>query len=137
MIDSNNALSTTLFAEHLEKLELLSLATRRLASPLPQIASAEKTLAQVWDILSKSLPSDGVADMDYLSTLSSIIQRTASATKQIKSLESETVDLARKALDFEATKQALLNGLSAAKADASGEISPQTLSLLEERLRLL
>lgn len=132
-------LTRPLFADHLEKLELLSLVTRRILDPLPIHANAEKALCLMWDILAQSIPGGGTADISELSTLSSIIQRTASATKQIQSLTDDSIDLTRKALDFETTKQTILQQLSQAASDpeTSADITPATIALIERRLRLL
>lgn len=127
------------FAQHLEKLELMSLATRRLSEPVLSVATAEKTLSRVWDILSRSLETTATDDTDLLGTISSIVQRTASATKQIKSLESDAIDMARKALAFEVTKKSILSELAKAAGETGtpNEISAKTLSQIEERLKLL
>lgn len=129
-------LSTPLFADHLEKLELLSLATRRLTETLPRNASAEKTLCLMWDILSQFVTLQSASDLTELGTLSSIVQRLASATKQIQSLEEDSVNLVRKSIDLESVRQALLKSL-AADVDKPDGISAQTLAIIERRLRLM
>lgn len=134
MKKSNNAL----FAQHLEKIELLAFASKRLTESIPHIESAEKTLTRVWDILADSLPSSGPVDMDELSTLSSIIQRTASASKSIKSLEIDSVDLTKKTVDFESMKQTLLSDLNKLSGELKAEgFTTQTLQKIEDQLNLL
>lgn len=133
---NKHSLNQPLFANHLEKLELLSLATRRITEILPRNASAEKAICLLWDILSDFIATQGSADLEDLGKLSSIIQRTASAAKQIQSLEDDSVDFVRKAVDFDTTRRALLDTLSASVGKPGG-ISQQTLERIEQELSLL
>lgn len=135
--DSNkDNLFQPLFANHLEKLELLSLATRRITETLPHNAHAEKVICRMWDILADFINTQSPAELGELSTLSSVIQRTASAAKQIQSLEDDSVDFVRKAVDFDSARLALLQSLRTNLGKQKG-ITPQTLQLIEQELRLL
>lgn len=129
-------LSQPLFANHLEKLELLSLATRRITQTLPHNAHVEKVICRMWDMLADFINTQSPAELSELSTLSSVIQRTASAAKQVQSLEDDSVDFVRKAVDFDAARLALLQNLRSSLGKQTG-ITPKTLQLIEQELRLL
>lgn len=132
----SKSLSQPLFAKHLKKLELLSLATRRITETLPRNAHAEAVICNMWDILSGFISQQDCSDLKDLEKLSAIIQRTASATKQIQSLEDDSVDFVRKAVDFDTTRRALLDKLKSSVGKPGG-ITRQTLEIIEQELNLI